>query len=374
MGPNGEAQDIFKGVGYLHQQSSTKINYDHLYNGHPGFGWAMTKLVYEQMGGIFDESILGAADSWTAYSFIQQVDTFLFLLRDMNISKEIFKAAYKYQLKAKAHKFILSYINGTVLHAWHGPLSERDYLTKYRIYKKHGYNPKLDISRDNDGLISLSKKGERMHDDLKEFYCFKCLKINSNNKRILFYSKHIGTVNEMKAIFEKRKMNYTINMKKALSIHEKFHVTILDWMASRIFREDFFISACNTFDLIIISDVLSLGRPFLQESPKNCKAKILLQVTTRFDFGHVNDIKYTNLFKSLVNNSNIYWQANNDFELVYLNYKKIFPKPKRFWLIKPIGHSFDASSQHIENIESPKVVIFNKYYEFVKEELMKVNK
>ena len=92
----------------------------------------------------------------------------------MNVANEIFEKAYTYELKARVNRFKFSYINGTVLHSWHGPLSERMYSKRYAVFKKHGYNPKIDIVRDRDGVISLSKIGERMHDDLKNFFCAKC--------------------------------------------------------------------------------------------------------------------------------------------------------------------------------------------------------
>ena len=127
----------------------------------------------------------------------------------------------------------------------------------------------------------------------------------NENKQILFYSKHEGTSNEMTAILAKRTYNYKIEILKPISLTKNFdqtkNLTIPHHLAEQLFlSDDFFKRACNKFDLIIMSDVLSLGRPFFQASPKKCKSKILLQVTTRFDWGHFQDANFTLLFKRMV--------------------------------------------------------------------------
>ena len=114
---------------------------------------------------------------------------------------------------------------------------------------------------------------------------------------------------------------------------------------------------------------MSLGRPFFQASPKKCKSKILLQITTRFDFGHIQDKNYTLLFKSMVENLNIYWQSNNEYEREYLHLNGIFPKQECFWLIKPIGNLINMKH---EKPTSSQVVIFNRHFDLVEKELMKL--
>ena len=64
-----------------------------------------------------------------------------------------------YQLKALANKIKVSYINGTILHSWHGSLADRGYFIRYNIFEKHGFNPKTDIVRDKNGIIGLTKEG-----------------------------------------------------------------------------------------------------------------------------------------------------------------------------------------------------------------------
>ena len=166
MGPNGEALDIFKSVGFVHQISTKKVKYDTAWVGQPGYACAMTKWAYEKMNGLFDEEILGGSDTVTSYSIIQKVDIFY--------KKWILKQSLTYQLKALANKIKFSYINGTILHSWHGSFADRGYGTRYKIFIKHGYNHKIDITRDKNGIIQLTKIGERMHADLKAFFCPKC--------------------------------------------------------------------------------------------------------------------------------------------------------------------------------------------------------
>jgi hypothetical protein len=189
----------------------------------------------------------------------------------------------------------------------------------------------------------------------------------STFKQVLYYSKHKGTLSEMIPVFASRKINYTLHMNELYSLLSKYGDYISPEVAEQLLLTDFYKNACKTYDLIIVSDVLSLGRPFYQASPNRCKAKILIQLTTRFDFGHVNDPVYINLFKQMVDNPNIYWQPNNDYDMGYLNSNGIFPKPERSWLIRPIGHSIKRDE--LIKVESPKVMIFNKYFYFIENEL-----
>ena len=174
MGPNSEALDNFKSVGFLHQISTEKVKYEIPFVGHPGFAHAMTKWAYEKMNGFWDEDILGGCDTVTIYSLIQNVNIYLPFLKGVGVAEEFIKQIKNYQLKALANKIKFSYINGTILHSWHGSFADRGYSIRYNIFEKHGYNPKTDIVRDKNGIIGLTKEGERMHADLRNFFCPKC--------------------------------------------------------------------------------------------------------------------------------------------------------------------------------------------------------
>ena len=168
MGPNGEALTIDKGVGYSDDVWA-----------YPGYACAMTKNAFDKMGGLFEEDIILGGDSITARAFQQRLaSTYLNYLNLLSPNqKEFFKSAYSYELKAKANKYFLSCINGTVIHHWHGASADRKYTERYeKILKKHIYDPKVDLVRDKDGIISLSEKGKRMDDDFKEIFCPKCVK------------------------------------------------------------------------------------------------------------------------------------------------------------------------------------------------------
>ena len=134
----------------------------------------MNRRVFEKTGGLLDEDVLGGCDSLTAYSFIQKVDIFLERYTNYNISSDYFQRVFNYQLICKENKFKTSFLNDTVLHNWHGSWESRKYHDRYEIYRKHGYNPSTDLIRNNEGLISLSKQGERLENDLKKFFCKSC--------------------------------------------------------------------------------------------------------------------------------------------------------------------------------------------------------
>ena len=156
--------------GYKHQKSSNE--WTNGFSWHTGFAWACSRKAYDALNGLFELGIIGTGDAYMALSMINRVNAYFELKKEFhqNISQEFYFRVKEFELKWKRNSFKLSFINGTVEHHWHGSLRDRHYDMRNKILGRHRYNPTKDLMRDDEGLMGLSKDGERMHDDLMKYF------------------------------------------------------------------------------------------------------------------------------------------------------------------------------------------------------------
>lgn len=114
-------------------------------HGHTGFAWAAQKSIFSQVG-LYDVCIAGSADHMMAHSFVGDWNTKCvkrvignnpyFYNHYLKWSHDIYK-----KTKAK-----ISYVEGALLHLWHGDVENRNYVIRQRTLEKFGFNPLNDIS------------------------------------------------------------------------------------------------------------------------------------------------------------------------------------------------------------------------------------
>ena len=142
---------------------------------------------------------------------------------------------------------------------------------------------------------------------------------NSNldkiNKRVLYFSVHGGTIDEMSYVLTSRNINFTVSSYDMLKKHG---YAISEKLADQIIKSGQIKKICDEFDLIIIGDTIPLGRAFIQAGPSICRSKLALQITNRYDFAIYDRKSYNNLIANQIKNPNVYWLPNNDYELYYL--------------------------------------------------------
>ena len=167
LGPENESFKIDKSFGYMHQKSNTDWIPSAKYGfWHCGFAWACTKQAYTRLNGLIDYAILGASDHHMALAFIQKVKSSY----PGGMHKEYIERLHDFQDLVRIYKISLGYIPGTILHHWHGRLEDRKYVERWDIFTKHNFNPAVDLIKTEDGLIQLSEIGERMEEDLKQYF------------------------------------------------------------------------------------------------------------------------------------------------------------------------------------------------------------
>lgn len=194
LGPEGEILQVFNGFGYskaaglpeLLNSSDAKVDPEHCadyyYDSgpgerpghpgqgkfwHPGFAWAMRRDTFDNLGGMIDWSILGSADHMMALAWIGKVARAVPIGMHANFKRY----AEIYQELATEHvRGDIGYVPGTLLHWFHGKKRDRRYVDRWEILKKWQYDPERDVRRDHQGLIQLTRRGERMRDDLRAYF------------------------------------------------------------------------------------------------------------------------------------------------------------------------------------------------------------
>ncbi|KAJ3105481.1 hypothetical protein HK100_003893 [Physocladia obscura] len=162
--------------------------------------------------------------------------------------------------------------------------------------------------------------------------------------RILYYNTHGGTTQNMRGI--------THALGLALDLFNPSQVSPYGMSAARatLLIESSHVSfICNQYDIVIISDTVPHGRALLQSlvhPNKNlrCSAKLVVEMTNRFDWDVKDRIAYYSLIRTLILDPNywnrVYWVVNNNVEQAYVELYT-GAKMRDVRLLRPVGMSKD---------------------------------
>lgn len=159
-----------QGTGYgggAPQPRDPAITYYH----HPGYAWAMRRPAFDAVGGLLDVAVIGEADWIMARSLLNEAERVLY----PGISAGYRRAILQWQERAVRHiRANLGCVQGTLLHAWHGPKAKRNYWKRCRLLVDTGYDPGLHLKRDWQGLYQLDDRGDRaallLRDGLRRYF------------------------------------------------------------------------------------------------------------------------------------------------------------------------------------------------------------
>jgi hypothetical protein len=148
MDKNGLTMNVFNSAGYQYTKENKYSGMGPNY-WHPGFAWACTKKAYKQMGGLYQDAILGSGDNIMSLSLIQNG------LKAINpLSTDGYKKSIQeYQDGMKGLRF--GYVPGVIRHYYHGSKKNRKYTERWLILVSHNYDPYTFIKKDKSqyGLI-----------------------------------------------------------------------------------------------------------------------------------------------------------------------------------------------------------------------------
>lgn len=157
------AMSVFNSGGYQFEKGNPYklgINY-----WHPGFAWACTRKAYEQMGGLYDQGILGSGDNIMMMSLLSSVHK---AINDDNTA-EYLKTAYDFQDRVKNLRF--GYVPGVIRHYFHGQKVNRKYRERWQILVENKYNPLEHLCRDKNGLyIPTRECPSKLLKDIMDYF------------------------------------------------------------------------------------------------------------------------------------------------------------------------------------------------------------
>lgn len=135
---------------------------------HPGFAWAMRKETFNQLGGLIDWSILGGGDMFMAYALVGALD-------ERNMPKSLGPAGVErlYQWQERAEKYVrrnVGYVEGMVLHYWHGKKANRRYNDRGQILVDADFCPNKDLWKDWQGLYQLNPENYKLRDGIRRYF------------------------------------------------------------------------------------------------------------------------------------------------------------------------------------------------------------
>lgn len=129
--------------------------------------WAINKKFYKKIGKINDIEIVGGADSILANFCIIKNASYI---KRMNIRETQACVQNWNKYKENFNNFSYGYINGTIVHYWHGNIEDRQYVERHRVLTNQNYNPDNDIEYDDHGVLRFTEHGKRLEPFIKGYF------------------------------------------------------------------------------------------------------------------------------------------------------------------------------------------------------------
>lgn len=136
------------------------------YPGAPGLAWAYTRKAWDTFGGLLDTAILGACDWYMAHAIVGQTKRVM----RRPYSQAFKDTVYKWERDAEPLRKNVGVVKGMALHYFHGPKKYRKYATRDQILINAGYDPRLDLKRDWQGLYQLTDRSIELRDGIRRYF------------------------------------------------------------------------------------------------------------------------------------------------------------------------------------------------------------
>lgn len=137
---------------------------------HPDFAWAARREAIDHLGGLIDFAVLGSADHHMAMALIGQAPRTL----NKGLSSNYRAQVMDWQDLAERHiQRDIGFVDGTLLHHWHGKKRDRRYTDRWQILVEHKFDPRTDLKRDWQGLWQLRVESPRqicLRDSVRAYF------------------------------------------------------------------------------------------------------------------------------------------------------------------------------------------------------------
>lgn len=162
QGPYGESFGLYHSFmskyvknGYRFPEKWVKSGKFGAYQGremHPGFAHSCTRQAINEMGMLPDRCIAGAGDRHLCLALTGKAE--------YSFHPQAPEAYKKYILDYQERclhliKKNVGYVDGTIIHHWHGKKSSRGYWSRWSIINENNFDPMMDLRPDWQGLLQL---------------------------------------------------------------------------------------------------------------------------------------------------------------------------------------------------------------------------
>jgi hypothetical protein len=140
-----------------------------LHKWHPGFAWAAHREALDHVGQLIDWAILGSADRHMACALIGKARVSLY--PNMSAScPEYVERLIEWEARCTRYiKHDVGYVEGMVLHYWHGKKKDRGYVDRWKVLVDNKFNPNTDVKYDSQGLLQLSDTNLGLRDGIRKY-------------------------------------------------------------------------------------------------------------------------------------------------------------------------------------------------------------
>lgn len=139
-------------------------------NNHPGYAWAARRETIDMLGGLIDWAIVGSADWHMACALVGQIEKSLYPALYDNCPVYVQWCEDWADRARKEVRFNVGYMDGLMLHYWHGKKQNRGYFERWNILTSNHFNPLVDLKRDWQGVWQLTDHNHRLRDDLRRYF------------------------------------------------------------------------------------------------------------------------------------------------------------------------------------------------------------
>jgi len=133
---------------------------------HCGYAWAYTRHAIETLGGLIDYSIIGSADRLMCDALMGNV---------LKNSPKYLHPQYISMLKSWEERALelkknIGYMEGSILHFFHGDKKNRQYDSRWKILVRNRFNPLRDIRKDWNGVIRLNSNKPNLLLEIRNYF------------------------------------------------------------------------------------------------------------------------------------------------------------------------------------------------------------
>ena len=162
-----QPHNSMSGFAYLHCKGAAVPQiYGH--RGAVGGAWAFRRSALEKLGGLLETCILGSGDWHMAFALAGRSDVHP-EMKFESIPAYV-KSIQDWRERAQDLKGNIGFVDSNAIHYWHGPLVNRGYNTRWKILTDNNFDPYLDLGKDWQGLLRLTKHKPQLRDDIRRYF------------------------------------------------------------------------------------------------------------------------------------------------------------------------------------------------------------